>query len=77
MSRTLIPKLTALLKEGGKKDRIEMLEECIVEELEEYIEDELFYELFYEHPTNKIIKIVDKSSIKNIEMICSVISKRV
>ena len=71
MSRKLISKLAALLNEGGKKDKIETCEELIADDIENYIEEKLLFEL----PTNEILKIVDKSNIENVEQICSIISK--
>ena len=71
MSRKLISKTIALLNEGGRKDILESYEELIVDELEEYIEGNLFFEL----PTNEILKIIDKSNIEDIDQICSFISK--
>ena len=71
MSRKLISKLTALLNEGGNKDRIEEFEEIIIDELDDYVERKLLFEL----PTNEILKIVDKSDIESVDQICSIISK--
>ena len=71
MSKELIPKLKTLLNEGGSKEKIEGFEEVIGEEIEEYVEEELFYEL----PTKEILKIIDKSSIEDIELISTIITR--
>ena len=49
MSVVLITKLKTLIDEGGSIDRIETLEDVIIEEIEEYIKEESFYKL----PTNE------------------------
>ena len=63
--------LTALLNEGGSKDKIESYEDLIVADLKDYVERKLLFEL----PTNEILKIVDKSNIEDVEQICSIVSK--
>ena len=71
MNRCLISKLTTLLNEGGRKDKIETYEELIIDGLEDYVEENLLFEL----PTNEILKIIDKSNFKSVDQICSIISK--
>jgi hypothetical protein len=61
--RTSITKLAHFLNEGGNDGKVEAIEESIAELIEEAIEEELFFTL----PTNEIVKIIQKSSISNIE----------
>ena len=71
MSRILISNFIALLNKGGEKDKVETYEDQIVDELDDYVEGKLLFEL----PTSEILKIIDKSDIEDVEQICSIISK--
>jgi hypothetical protein len=71
MRRDLIMKLALLLKEDGDKAKVKVVEECIVESIEEVIEEELFFSL----PTKEIIKIIKKSDISDAETYSNIISK--
>ena len=65
------PFFIALLNKGGEKDKVETYEDQIVDELDDYVEGKLLFEL----PTSEILKIIDKSDIEDVEQICSIISK--
>ena len=67
----MISKLATIINEGGNNDQVRVCEELIADELEEYVQQKHFFEL----PTNEILKIVDKSDIENIDLICSIITK--
>ena len=69
MSRSLISKLKTLLEDGGRKEKIEGYEDVIIEEIEEYVKKDDFYEL----PTNEILKIIGKSKIEDIELLYELI----
>ena len=71
MSLNVIPKLKALIEKGGPKKKIEAYEDVIVEEIEEFIGEESFFEL----PTNEILKIIGKSENEDVEFLCELISK--
>ena len=71
MSFSLINKLKALVEEDGSNAKIETLEDVIVEEIKKYVEGELFYEL----PTKEILKIIGKSKIDNVELLCKLATK--
>ena len=49
-----LTKLALLLNEGADEEKIELIEGCIIESIEEAIEEELFFSL----PMNEIIKII-------------------
>ena len=51
--KSLLTNYDLSLKEGDKL-KVEVHEECIIDSIEEAIEEELFYSL----PTNEIIKII-------------------
>ena len=67
----MISKLSTLINEGGSSDRIEGYEEVLVDAIDETVKEESFYKL----PTNEILKIVQKSSIEDIETIFELISR--
>ena len=46
-------------------------EEVVVEWIEEFVKEENFHEL----PTIEILKIIGKSKIENVELLCEVISR--
>ena len=71
MSLVLISKLRNLIEEGGSKKKVAAYEDVIVEEIEKYVKEESFYEL----PTKEILKIVEKSEIDDIELLCEFISR--
>ena len=71
MSLSLISKLKTLVEEGGSKKKIEAYEDVVVEEIEKYVKEESFYEL----PTNEILKIVVKSEIGDIDVLCELVSR--
>ena len=56
MSSALISKLKTLLEKGGSEKKVEAYEDVIIEDVNEFLGEEHFYEL----PTNEIIKIVKK-----------------
>ena len=68
---SLISKLKSLIEEGCNKKKVEAYEDVVVDEIEEYVEEEVFYEL----PTNEIMKIIGKSEIGNIDVLCDFISR--
>ena len=70
MSLSLISKLKTLVEEGVSKERIEVCEDAVAEEIEKYIKEDNFYEL----PTNEIMKIIGKSEIGDIDILCELIS---
>ena len=71
MNANLISLLKTLIEEGGNKDKIEAYEDAIVEEIEKYVKEESFYEL----PTDEILKILRKSNIEDVDLLCEVISR--
>ena len=64
MSR-IISKLNILLSEGASNERIEAHEELIINEIEEHVRDASFYSL----PTEEIVRIIEKSSINDPELL--------
>ena len=72
-SSSLISKLKTLIEEGGSKDIIEEYEDVVAEEIEKFVKEESFYEL----PTNEILKIIGKSEIGDVELLCEVISRMI
>ena len=68
---SLISKLKSLIEEGGNKKKVEAYEDVVVGEIEEYVEEEAFYEL----PTKEIMKIIGKSDISDIDVLCEFISR--
>ena len=61
--------LTRLLNEGADKEKVEVVEEYIIDAIEEAVEEELFFSL----PMNKIVKIIEKSDISNAETYSNII----
>ena len=70
-SSSLISKLKNLIEANGSKRKIEGYEDVVVDEIEKYAKEESFYEL----PTKEILKIIGKSEIDDVELLCEVISR--
>ena len=68
---SMISKLKTLVEEGVSKERIEVCEDAVAEDIEKYVKEDIFYEL----PINKILKIIGKSDIGDIEVLCELISR--
>ena len=64
MSR-VISKLSKLLYEGETGEKIESYEDLIIEEIEKHVKDDSFYSL----PTEEIVRIIEKSSINDAELL--------
>ena len=71
MSLSFISQLKTLVENGRNKDGIEEYEDVVAERIEKFAKEELFYEL----PTNELLKIVGKSVIEDPEVLCEVISR--
>jgi ankyrin repeat protein len=67
----VISKLTRFLNEGGIREKIEALEDVIVESMDEVVKEDGFYSL----PTNEILTILQKSSIESVELLSSIVTK--
>jgi hypothetical protein len=52
--------------------KADVFEDCIIESIEEAVEEELFYSLL---PTDEIIKIIQKSDISNAETYSKIITR--
>ena len=70
-SSSLISKLKAHIEKGGNKKKTDAYEEAVVEGIEKFAKEESFYEL----PTNEILKIIGKSEIEDIKLLCEVVSR--
>ena len=69
MSKSLYSKLKKFLKEGGSEGKVEECENSIIDEIEKHIKDDYFYSL----PTEEILKIISKSNIEDVELLCELI----
>ena len=58
----MISKLKTLIEKDGSNDTIETLEDNVVDEIEKFVKEELFYEL-------------PKSKIKDVELLCELVSR--
>ena len=67
----MIAKLASLLEENGDKEIIMNYENVVIDSIDEFCKEDTFYEL----PTNEILKIIGKSNIENIELLCEIITK--
>ena len=66
----MISKLSTLIENGGSKEKIEQYEDAIAKKIEKYAKRGSFYKL----PTKEILKIIGKSEINDIELLCELIS---
>ena len=64
--KSLIKKLSILIEEGKSKEEAQNYEQIIIESIEEAINEESFYKL----PINEIAKIIEKSNIEDVELLC-------
>ena len=69
--KKVVSKLTKLLNEGENREKIDALEDVLVESIDETIAEENFYSL----PTNEILTILQKSDIESIELLSSIVTK--
>ena len=71
MNLSLVSKLKKIIEEGVNKERIRRFEDVIIESIDEFVKEDVFYEL----PTNEILKIIKKSEIENAELLYEIISR--
>ena len=71
MSFSTITELKTLIEKGKRTKKVEACEDVVAEEIEKYVKEDSFYEL----PTNEILKIVIKSEIDDIDVLCELISR--
>ena len=67
----IISKLSALLSEGNEGERVESYEELIIEEIDKFVKEDVFYSL----QTSEILKVVEKSGIRDPELLCELVRK--
>ena len=68
---SVISKLKTLIEEGRGKAKRAAYEDVIIEEIEDYVKEEMFYEL----PTKEILKIIEKSEFDDVELLYELISR--
>ena len=67
----LINKLTCLINKKGSDEDIENIEDLIVESIEKFAKRDDFYKL----PLKTILRIIRKSFIEDVDLICIIIQK--
>ena len=67
MKGKIISMLSSLLNEGSKTEKIKWSEDIIIESVDEFVEEDCFYELL---PTKEILKIIKESEISEVGQLC-------
>ena len=73
MIKSLLSKLTSLLRDGGSIEQISGCESFIIDSIDVFLKKDDFYEL----PTNEILYLTRQSNIDNIDTLKEFISKMI